>query len=69
VLGVVLLFVPRFTFYGAIVIISSVGTATVLSLTVLRGNPHWGGLAMVLPLVLTLVTVTLAWLTYPPGKV
>jgi uncharacterized membrane protein YphA (DoxX/SURF4 family) len=64
VAGAALLFVPRFTFYGALVLISSVGTATVLSVTVLRGNPFWGGLAMVLqPLILTLLTVTLAWLT------
>jgi uncharacterized membrane protein YphA (DoxX/SURF4 family) len=64
VTGAVLLFMPRYTFYGALVLISSVGTATVLSVTVLRGNPFWGGLAMVLqPLILTLLTVTLAWLT------
>ena len=66
VVGVTLLFVPRYTFYGTIVLISSVGTATVLSLSVLRGNPIWGGTAMVLePLVLTLLTVALAWLTRP----
>lgn len=64
--GAVLLFVPRFTFYGAVVLISSVGTATVLSMTVLRGDPHWGDLSKVLqPLMLTLVTVALAWLTWP----
>lgn len=64
--GAVLLFVPRYTFYGAIVLISSVGTATVLSVTVLRGDPQWGDLAMVLqPLILTSLTVALAWLTWP----
>jgi putative oxidoreductase len=64
VAGAALLFVPRFTFYGALVLIASVGTATVLSVTVLRGNPFWGGPAMVLqPLILTLLTVTLAWRT------
>jgi putative oxidoreductase len=65
--GAVLLFVPRWTFYGAVVLISSVGTATVLSVTVLRGDPQWGTLAMVLqPLTLTSLTVALAWLTRPP---
>ncbi|RSM38070.1 hypothetical protein DMB66_59225 [Actinoplanes sp. ATCC 53533] len=37
--GAVLLFVPRRTFYGAVVLISSVGTATVLSVTVLSLDP------------------------------
>ena len=70
VVGVALLFVPRYTFYGTVVLISSVGTATVLSVTVLRGNPLWGGSAMVLqPLVLTLLTIALAWLTRPPRRV
>jgi hypothetical protein len=69
VVGVVLLFVPRYTFYGTIVLIISVGTATVLSLTVLRGTV-WGGSAMVLePVVLTLLTIALAWLTWPPRQV
>jgi len=69
VTGAVLLFMPRYTFYGALVLISSVGTATVLSVTVLRGNPFWGGLGMVLqPLILTLLTVALAWLTCPPRQ-
>jgi putative oxidoreductase len=70
VVGVVLLSVPRYTFYGAIALISSVGTATVLSITVLRGNPVWGGSAMVLePVVLTLLTIALARLTWPPRQV
>jgi putative oxidoreductase len=42
VAGAALLFLPRCTFYGTIVLISSVGTATVLSLTVLRGDPVLG---------------------------
>jgi putative oxidoreductase len=68
--GVALLFIPRCTFYGTIVLISSVGTATVLSVTVLRGNPLWGRSAMVLqPLVLTLLAIALAWLTYPRKRV
>ena len=67
VLGaMLLLFVPRYTFQGAIVLISVVGTATVLSVTVLRGDPVWGDLANVLqPAVLTLLTITLAGLTWP----
>ena len=64
VAGAALLLVPRYTFYGTLVLISSVGTATVLSVTVLRGNPFWGGLGMALqPLILTLLTIALAWLT------
>jgi putative oxidoreductase len=64
--GAVLLFVPRWTFYGAVVLISSVGTATVLSVTVLRGDSPWGDLAYVVqPLILTSLTVALAWLTWP----
>ncbi len=64
--GAVLLFVPRCTFFGAVVLISSVGTATVLSMTVLSGDAHWGGLAYVLqPLILTSLAVALAWLTWP----
>jgi putative oxidoreductase len=70
VAGAALLFVPRYMFYGTIVLVSSVGTATVLSLTVLRGNPVWGSSAMVLqPLVITLLTIALAWLTWPPRQV
>lgn len=64
--GVVLLFVPRATCYGAIVLACSVGTATLISLTVLRGDPTWGGPIMIaVPLVMTLLAITLAWLTRP----
>jgi uncharacterized membrane protein YphA (DoxX/SURF4 family) len=70
VVGAALLLVPRCTFYGAVVLISSVGTATVLSMTVLRGDPHWGSLTKVLqPLMLTSLTIALAWLTWPPRRV
>jgi|SRR5581483_429160 len=70
VAGVALLFVPRYSFYGAIMLISSVGAGAALSLTVLRGNPIWGSPAMVLePVVLTLFTVALAWLTGPPRQI
>src|ERR1700728_770423 len=61
VAGAALLFVSGYAFYGAIVLICSVGTATALSLTVLRDNPFWGGSVMLLqPLVITLLTVALA---------
>lgn len=64
VVGVVLLFVPECICYGAIVLACSVGLGTLISLTVLRGNPTWGNPAMVsVPLVLTFLAVLLAWLT------
>jgi putative oxidoreductase len=70
VVGVLLLFVPRYTFYGTLALISSVGTATVLSVTVFRGNPFWGGSTMVIqPLIFTFLTMVLAWLTCPPRQV
>jgi uncharacterized membrane protein YphA (DoxX/SURF4 family) len=65
-LGVILLFVPGWTSVGAIILACSIGSATVISLTVLRGNPIWGGPVMVVvPLVFTLTAVFLAWLAYP----
>ena len=64
--GATLVFVPRWTCYGAIVLACSVGSATFISLTTLRGNPTWGGSEMVsAPLVLTLLAVLLTWLTRP----
>ena len=64
VVGVVLLFVPRYTFYGTIALLSSVGAATVLSVTVPRGDPVWGDFAMVLEtVVITLLTIDLVQLT------
>jgi putative oxidoreductase len=66
IVGAVLLFVPRWTCYGAIVLVCSVGTGTLISLTRLRGNPTWGGPEMIaIPLVLTLLAALLAWLTRP----
>lgn len=57
--GALLLFVPRWTFYGALVLAYTIGTATVLNvLFPLRQNP-------LVPLVLTLFAATLAWLTRP----
>jgi putative oxidoreductase len=64
--GVALLFVPRGTCYGATLLTCSVGLATLISLTVLRGNPLWGGPAMVLvPLAITWAAAVLAWQTRP----
>ncbi len=64
--GTALLFVPRMTAYGAIVLACSVGLAALLSLSVLRGNLEWGGPQMILaPLFFTLLAATLAWLTLP----
>ena len=64
--GVMLLFVPRLTCYGATLLACNVGTAAVISLTVLRGDPNWGAPVMVfVPLVMTLLALLLAWLTYP----
>jgi putative oxidoreductase len=67
IVGAVLLFVPRWTTYGAIMLACSVGMAALISLTVLRGNPVWGGsqMVVVVPLVFTLLAVLLAWLTRP----
>ena len=64
--GVALLLAPKWIFCGAIVLACSVGLGTLISLTVLRGNPTWGSSEMVaVPLVLTLLAVLLAWLTRP----
>ena len=38
--GAALLFVPRWTCYGAVVLACSVGLGTLISLTVLRGVPR-----------------------------
>ena len=66
VAGVVLLFVPRETYRGALLLACSVGMAAAISVTVLRGNPTWSGPAMVLvPLVMTMLAIVLAWLTRP----
>ncbi len=62
--SVALIFVPRWTSVGAIMLACSVGLAGCISLTVLRGDPDWGGPVMVVvPLVFTVLAVTLAWLT------
>jgi putative oxidoreductase len=58
--GVALLFVPKWTRFGAIVLACSVGSGTLISVTVLRGDPTWGSSEMVLvPLVLTMLAAVL----------
>lgn len=57
--GALLLFAPRWTFYGALLLSCTVGLATVLSL---KRPPD------LLPaLALTLLATTLAWLSRPRG--
>lgn len=72
VAAALLILVPRSTFYGALVLISSVGTATFLSFTVLAADRLWGGPPMkLIPLALTVLAAALAWLTRPqrvPGS-
>jgi uncharacterized membrane protein YphA (DoxX/SURF4 family) len=66
VAGAALLFVPRWTWSGALVLALSAGTATLISLTVLRGNPTWGVPVMVvIPLALTALAILLMWMTRP----
>jgi putative oxidoreductase len=66
IVGAVLLFVPRWTCTGAIVLACSSGSAAIISFTVLHGNPTWGALVMVLaPFVLSSLSVVLALLTRP----
>ena len=62
-LGVALLFARRLAPYGALIIALSAGLATLISLTVLQGNPIWSGPVMVfVPLIITMLAITLAWL-------
>jgi uncharacterized membrane protein YphA (DoxX/SURF4 family) len=58
VAGAVLLLVPRSTFYGALLLVCTIGCATLICLTILHQNPA-------IPLVLTLLAATEAWLTRP----
>jgi putative oxidoreductase len=69
VLGAILILVPRSTFYGAIILVGSVGTGTLLSFTVLAGNPIWGNSAMkLIPLTLTALAVALAFSTHREAR-
>jgi uncharacterized membrane protein YphA (DoxX/SURF4 family) len=58
VAGAVLLFVPRWTCYGALLLVCTVGSATMFYLLLLHNNPA-------VPLTLTLLAATLAWMTRP----
>ncbi len=59
VIGALLLFVPRWTSCGALVLTGTIGMATVLTIGLhLHQNP-------VIPLVLTFLAGTLAWLARP----
>jgi putative oxidoreductase len=64
--GAALLFSPKGPCLGALVLACSVGTGALISLTMLRGDPTWGGPEMVLvPLALAILAAVLAWLTRP----
>lgn len=56
-LGAALLFVPRGTFYGALLLACTIGLGTVLSFLHLHDS-------LATPLALTLMAATLAWLTW-----
>jgi putative oxidoreductase len=57
--GAVLVLVPRWTYYGALLLTGTVGLGAVLSLSLTRPQDFWAGLS------LTLLAATLAWLTRP----
>ena len=68
--GACLLFVPRWTSHGAIVIACSVGTGTAIAFTILRHDPVWGTPVMkLMPLILTFLAIVLAWVTRPASSV
>jgi putative oxidoreductase len=56
--GALLIFFPRWTCYGALIITCTVGLGTVLCYTMALFNPLF-------PLGMTLLAATLAWLTRP----
>jgi len=56
VAGAVLLFIPSWTCYGALLLVCTVGTATLICLILLHSNPA-------APLTLTTLAATLAWLS------
>jgi len=60
-IGALLLFVPRWTAYGALVLACTIGLGTVLS----RVRLHDSLVSLSLPLALALMAGTLAWLTRP----
>jgi uncharacterized membrane protein YphA (DoxX/SURF4 family) len=62
VAGALLVLVPRWTYYGALLLTCTIGFATVLTFTrLLPGN-------LAAPLALTMLAATVAWLTRPRVK-
>ncbi len=57
--GALLIFIPRWTSYGALIITCTVGLGTYLCFTKDLFNP-------IFPLVMTLLAATLAWLDWRP---
>ena len=58
--GALLIFVPRLTSCGALIITCTVGLGTILCFTMALFNP-------IFPLVMTLLAATLAWLAWKPN--
>ena len=58
--GALLIFLPRWTSYGALIITCTVGLGTVLCFTMALFNP-------IFPLVMTLLAATLAGLAWKPN--
>jgi uncharacterized membrane protein YphA (DoxX/SURF4 family) len=58
VVGAMLVFVPRWTCYGALLLFCTVGSAAIICIVLLDRNPA-------VPLALTWLAATLAWLTRP----
>lgn len=59
--GALLIFVPRLTSYGALIITCTVGLGTVLCYTKNLFNP-------VFPLIMTLLAASLVWLAWKPSR-
>lgn len=57
--GALLIFIPRWTSFGALIITCTVGLGTVLCFTKALFNPTF-------PLVMTLLAATLVWLAWRP---
>ena len=57
--GAILIFVPRWTSYGALIVTCTVGLGTFLCFTMALYNP-------VFPATMTLLAATLAWLAWKP---
>jgi putative oxidoreductase len=58
-MGALLIFVPRCTSYGAIIITCTIGLGTILCFTMSVANP-------IFPLAMTLLAATLVWLAWKP---